>query len=393
MIGVGLTVAAVCALPFPRFLGAEVAGVHVHAADALIALALVMLLLDPAGRRAIARPTAPAMFGLAYVLVVAASWAMNGDRSSHGVALLVGTAGTLVFLVVTAALVEVGGLRILASGVAVTAVVVAGLAAAGLVLFYGGRQSELVGSYGDLPVSEFYARVQAGTYHPNLLASWCVFAGGLVGFRSSQLSPWLRRVATCCIVFVAFSTISRSALAVVILLLLRVGGGTRRRQVAAAAAVAVGAAIVISALVPVTPDPEAPWRLSLDGGGTSRQATISSSVDAVTDDPWFGVGLGRSPGENTVGQPFRAHLTPLDVAATSGVPASILFLAIPVSAALRHRRRSGVAWLVAMAADALTQDVQRFRHGFVAVGVIDRTPREPSARSARPGEGVGSVEV
>jgi hypothetical protein len=75
-----------------------------------------------------------------------------------------------------------------------TSLVVAVAAITGLLLFYSGIHTRLVGSYGDLIASPWYARMQAGTNHPNMLASFTIFAAAVVARREDVLPAWLRRV-------------------------------------------------------------------------------------------------------------------------------------------------------------------------------------------------------
>ena len=64
----------------------------------------------------------------------------------------------------------------------------------GLALFYAGVETPLVGGYGDLLPSRSYARVQAGLYHPNLLARYCIFAAAVVSMPLS--TPWATLLRT-----------------------------------------------------------------------------------------------------------------------------------------------------------------------------------------------------
>jgi hypothetical protein len=86
--------------------------------------------------------------------------------------------------------------------------------------------------------------------------------------------------------------------------------------------------------------------------------------------------LGRGPG-SLVGfwqGPLRAHLTPLDVAATTGLP-SLLFLCGYVLMLWRGRRRptNAALWtgMAALGIDALTQDTEHFRQVWMMFGVAD----------------------
>jgi small-conductance mechanosensitive channel len=88
-----------------------------------------------------------------------------------------------------------------------------------------------------------------------------------------------------------------------------------------------------------------------------------------------------------LGQPFRAHLTPLNVAATLGLPA-LVALSVFVALLWRERRRpTDVAiWsgLAGLALDALAQDVEHFRHVWILLGLAAASTRrqEPDRRRA-----------
>jgi hypothetical protein len=66
--------------------------------------------------------------------------------------------------------------------------------------------------------------------------------------------------------------------------------------------------------------------------------------------------------------PLRAHLTPLNIAATMGAPALVAF-----------------ALLAGLALDGLAQDIDHFRHVWVMIGLADadRALGEDGRRGAR----------
>jgi hypothetical protein len=113
---------------------------------------------------------------------------------------------------------------------------------------------------------------------------------------------------------------------------------------------------------------------------TSRFVSCTSSSRTLVAHPHFGSGIGRAPGLR-YGQPFDAHLTLLNVAATMGLPALVAFVGI--FAALWRRRawpldRASLAvWsgLAGMMLDGLAQDVEDFRHLWVLIGMagLNRT--------------------
>jgi hypothetical protein len=76
--------------------------------------------------------------------------------------------------------------------------------------------------------------------------------------------------------------------------------------------------------------------------------------------------------------PCSAHLTPLDVAATLGAPALLAFVAVPFLIwRERIRPTDRIIWgvLAGLGVDALGQDLENFRHVWVALGVAARCDR------------------
>jgi hypothetical protein len=87
--------------------------------------------------------------------------------------------------------------------------------------------------------------------------------------------------------------------------------------------------------------------------------------------------LGRGPGSLAArwqGQPLRAHFTPLNIAATTGLISLIALTGFVVVVWRRRRRPTNVAlWsgLLALGIDGLTQDVEHFRHVWILLGMAD----------------------
>jgi hypothetical protein len=74
------------------------------------------------------------------------------------------------------------------------------------------------------------------------------------------------------------------------------------------------------------------------------------------------------------GLPFRAHFTPLNVAATMGLPALAALVFLVVVLWRERRRPTPIAtWsgLAGLAIDGLAQDIEHFRHVWVMVGLAD----------------------
>ena len=123
----------------------------------------------------------------------------------------------------------------------------------------------------------------------------------------------------------------------------------------------------------------------------NRAESFVASVETLGDNPIVGEGPGVLVGENR-GQPFRAHLTPLNIAATTGLPALAAFSFLTLTLWRCRRRPTPTAtWsgLAGLGIDALGQDVEHFRHVWVLLGLgdhdrerrrVERRPLTPGAR-------------
>jgi hypothetical protein len=95
----------------------------------------------------------------------------------------------------------------------------------------------------------------------------------------------------------------------------------------------------------------------------------------LRDEPVFGIGPGTDPGIY-FGMRFRAHLTPLNVAATAGLPALLLLTGTVVALWRGRSRPTDVAiWsgLAAVMIDGLAQDFEHFRHVWLLIGLAAAT--------------------
>jgi hypothetical protein len=315
--------------------------------------------------------------GWAAVSLLAAS-----PRAAAGSAKLLGIAMLVALLVVTSDLMGCPGLPpAVGRTLAATSLLTAAAAVVGVALSWFGTITPLVGTCGDLlpgPPS----RAQAGFPHPNLLASWCVFASGALAREDVGLSRSWRRLAQAALAITVVLTTSRAILAFVLAAAIRGATTPIRRRLAGVVAVALVVAMTSLTLVNVTFDPLRPWDLRWREGPSVRLQSVTTSFETLLAHPVLGTGPGTSPGARGL-LPFDAHLTPLNVAATLGLPALAgLLLALAALWRSRPRPTDLATWgiLAGLGLDGLGQDVEDFRHGWVALGLADADrPREGSA--------------
>jgi hypothetical protein len=162
-------------------------------------------------------------------------------------------------------------------------------------------------------------------------------------------------------------TLTRTILSVVAGLLVAHGLRTRRWTLPA-----VGLALLFALAL-------ASVRVDIHGAGEPgiRWRIAESALHNAAAHPLTGVGLGVSPAQ--VGWPraadrvvvWDAHSTVLDLAATLGLPALLAFgLLVLVIARAPVRNVALVAALYATLFDALTIDVEDFRHVWLLLGLL-----------------------
>jgi hypothetical protein len=304
-------------------------------------------------------------------------------RAPSGPAKLLGVAMLVALFVVTSDMMGRPGMpSAVGRTLAVTSLLTAVAAVVGVALSYFGRITPLVGTCGDLlpgPLS----RAQAGFPHPNLLASWCVFAGGAVAREDAGLSRFWRRATQAALAITVLLTTSRAILAFALSAAIRSAATPLRRRLAASLAAVLVVTIAALTLVNVTFYPLRPWAPQLREGPSVRLQAATSSFGTLLAHPVVGTGPGTSPGLRGL-LPFDAHLTPLNVAATLGLPA-LAGLVLLVVALWRSRSRPTdlATWgmLAGLALDGLGQDIEDFRHVWVALGLAD-AGREGEGKSA-----------
>ena len=347
--------------------------------DVLVALAALAWLGEVARARSWPRPR---LFHLALALWIAAGLLSLAFADAKGT----GARNVLLMLELAVLAVltsEFGsdrrGLRAIVVVIAGVSLVTAALAGLGLALFYAGESTSLIGAYGEQFIeSDSYARVTGGFASPALLASFCVFASAVVAREDSPLSPRVTTLIQAALSGVVLLTFSRGASAFFMAMGIR--AAYHRLDLRAARRVAVllvGTAVAILAVLSVGRlhlDPTRPSTVSYEvpDPGNRRQA-FDTGLDTLADHPVAGKGPGTYVSLNR-GYPFRAHFTPLNVAATMGLPA-LAALVVLVLVLWRERRRPTpiATWsgLLALAVDGLAQDIEHFRHVWVMVGLAD----------------------
>jgi hypothetical protein len=373
-----LFLATLALLPWGALL--RVPRLHEHAqwSDLVFGLAVAAWALQQLASGARPRPRLVHGCLALYLVWAALSFAFASPRAASGPAKLLGMAMLGALLVLSSEMMAKPGMpRAIGRTLAASALLTALAAVVGVGLAARGIVTPLVGSCGDLLPGPL-PRAQAGFIHPNLLASFCVFASGVLAREDAGLSPRVRRLVQAALALTVLLTLSRAILAFALSAAIRQATTPlRRRWTVALAALLVAAMLALSAWS-VLLDPLRPWALRLGAGPSPRLEAAASSLATLEQRPLFGAGPGHSPGRRR-GEPFDAHLTPLNVAATLGLPA-LAALALLVAALWRARGRPSdtASWgmLAGLGLDALGQDVEDFRHVWVALGLADAGRRQ-----------------
>jgi len=253
------------------------------------------------------------------------------------------------------------------------------LAIVGLILFYAGVHTSILGVYGQQYIaSSRYARIAAGFESPPLLGSFCIFASALVARDDVALPKRVRLATQIALGGLVLLTFARAVIGFAAAIAIRAAYRRRdsRRARVAGTAFVIAWIAVIAALTAgrLHLDPTRPETAtySVPDPHNRRQAFVTS-LDTLGNHPFVGQGPGSLTGVNA-GSPFRAHMTPLNVAATMGLPAlaALTFLVITV---WRNRRRPTpiATWsgLAGLAIDGLAQDIDHFRHVWILLGMAD----------------------
>lgn len=278
--------------------------------------------------------------------------------------------------------------RLISKVIVATSLVSFAAAIAGLALFYSGNVTHLIGTYGELAPSSWYARVQAGTYQPNMLTSFCIFASAVVARGEVDLSPRIRRLAQAALLLTVLLTFSRGILAFGLAAAIRLAR-TRPQRVLTVIGVSAYLAIVATlTLWSLSFNPAHPLETHFKNVPEGRREAAVSSLRTLAQHPLVGSGVGTVAGRNQ-GNEMDAHLTLLNVAATMGLPALLAFVWIFVALWRRRERPMSAAsvavWsgLAGLMLDGLAQDVEDFRHLWVMFGLAGvRCRREEASESA-----------
>jgi hypothetical protein len=345
-------------------------------ADSLIALAALLFAADLMRGRIRLHPRGWHLWLAAYVAWIGLAALAAPDRDAAAKDFLL-IAELAVLAVMTAALAEPrAAARALARVVLAATFFTFILAALALALFYAGHRTGLLSGYGDLAPSSSYARVRAGFASAPLLASWCIAASAILAWPRGELPRTWRIAGQLALAFLVVATLARGVLAFALAFVFRWAAARPGRGPKLAAAGAAAAVVAVLAALTAGNLRTKPLGYDFPYPGPRRVA-VTTSWQTLRGDPLFGIGPGRDPGVYG-GMRFRAHLTPLNVAATAGLPALLALVGLAVALWRGRSRPTDIAiWsgLAALMIDGLAQDVDHFRHVWVVIGLAAVAPR------------------
>ncbi len=356
---------------------------HEHAqwSDAVFAATATLWFLDRVRTGKWSRFTPAQIAVSAYLVAATLSLLFAAPDQSAGARKLLGIGELCALALITSDLASCPRvLNSVTQVLAISSLLVAAAGVAGLLLFYGGIGTNLIGIYGELTPSNRYARIQAGFYNPNLLANFCIFASAIIARRDAHIQPWLRRAALAGLWIAVALTFSRGILGFILAAIIRHAHTRERRRFAVICAVLCVGVIASFTLWKPALDPTQPFSIHFDTTTqTSRYQALTSALHTVVRSPFWGSGPGTHPGFY-LGQPFDAHMTLVNIAATLGLPALAVFAAL-MSIIWRKRSRPVdlALWggFVGLALDGLGQDIEDFRHLWVMIGLASvRTAEE-----------------
>jgi hypothetical protein len=311
----------------------------------------------------------PALAMLLYLGSALLAWLFGSPGAEAGAVKLLGIGSLLALAVMTASLTRDDRGAALAGRAVAAAALVASLAAlAGALLFLAGIPNLFLGPFGDL-VPGSYPRLRGTFTHPNGLASFTIAAVGLLASRRAGLPPTILRVLRILLVFAAVVSLSRGVLGLAVALAIAAARTPRRRILALVTVAAALAAVTILSVSNLALDPTRPLQAVWRETPSPRRQALTTAARTAVEHP-LGIGPGALPAQ-VDGRPFEAHCTPLNVAATLGLPAAAALLLLPILLWQRRRRPTDLAvWgaLAGLAIDALAQDVEDFRHVWLLLG-------------------------
>jgi hypothetical protein len=385
----GCYLLAVALLPF-RFLS-PLGSFYEHAGwtDLLAGVAALAWLIERIRDRDLTRALRSWQAPLALYLALACAsmaLAVPGFGASWKTVLLMAELAVLAVITADFAT-DAARRRLIARVIVASALASVALGAVALILFYADVPTGLVGGYGDLVPSTHYTRVKAGFESAPLLASFCIFASGVAASRDADLSARIRIPTQVSLGLLCAATISRAIIGFLLAMLIRWSAATHglRRMIVPVAATAACVGFLAALTVGFLHlNPAQPSSISYEvpGPENPRRAAITSSLTTLGDHPLLGIGPGALPGLNG-GVPFRAHLTPLNVAATQGIPALLALSAMFWLLWRSRRRPTDVAlWsaLAGIALDGLVGDVDHYRHLWILIGLLGSGPGSTGAR-------------
>jgi hypothetical protein len=374
-----LYLAALAALPFAGIVPIGVLSEHSSWTDVLVGAAAVAWILEMgrAPRKHRAGPLRAVYIAFGAFLASTALSALLAAPDHRDAAVDVLLSAELVVLALLTADYARSRKRLnaIVLVIALGAIATILLAALGVALFYLGFDTSLTGVYGEQFIaSNSYVRAAAGFDSPPLLANYCIVAAAVMAIES-DVSPRLRRGTELALGIVVVFTLSRGILGFFVAMAIREAGRRRTtvaKALAGAATLAAVATMVALSVGQLHLDPTRPSTISyhVPDPGNRREA-FATSLDTLWAHPVLGSGPGTLPGFNR-GVPFRAHFTPLNVAATVGLPALI---ALATGLALlwtRRPRPTDIAlWsgFAGIAIDAIGQDIEHFRHVWILIGL------------------------
>jgi O-antigen ligase len=326
------------------------------------------------------RPSLAEALLAAYVCAAAVSYLASEPAAGSSAGDVAAVLGLALLAALTADFAsDAESFRWIAKVVCATSIATAAAAAAGLALFYLGYDTSLVGAYGALAPSDEYARTQAGFSHPALLGSYCIFASAVVAQGRDVLSPRLRRGTQIALGLTVLSTFSRAIIGFGVAVALRNARSARSRTIAVSAAMAGLALMALLTFTRISLDPAQPLDVQISTRSDSvREQELGAAIDTLGDHPLFGWGPGTLPGYAPGYGPRQAHNTPVGVAATMGIPAVLVLAALLIVLWRRRGPGQSAIWagLAGLGIDGLGQDVERFRHVWVMIGLAGAESRQ-----------------